>query len=91
MIDDCESKDRALLQPPVYVDSGPKRRREVWILTPVITSQHGLCTTFIKFKLQYTNHDCLYSKELSKMASLPTVQQGYVINVNEDYVEEELH
>ena len=77
-------------QQAVPLESGPKRRREAWILTPVMTTQQALSTTYIKFKLQYTSHDCLYSKELAKLGSPPHVPQGCVINVHEDRVEEEL-
>ena len=53
------------LQDLVASQNRPLHRREVWILCPVINSQEGLCTNYTKVKLQYTNQDCLYSKEWS--------------------------
>ena len=60
------------------------------ILCPVITSQQGLCYSYTKYKLEYTNHDCLYSSEWQSVRPPPGMNPGFVIDVHEDRVEEEL-
>lgn len=75
---------------PFQVDNGPLRRRRVWILSPVITTQLELSYTYTKYKFEYTNHDCLYSSEWQSVPSPPGMNPGSVIDVHEDRVEEEL-
>ena len=56
----------------------------------MITDQRGLCYDYTKYKLQYTSHDCLYSREWQQASKPPCMAAGCVIDVHEDRVEQEL-
>ena len=57
------------------------------MLSPVITTQQELGYRYTKYKFEYTNHDCLYSREWQSAPSPANLHQGSVIDVHEERVE----